>query len=59
MVERLWVACGASERRACLVLAFPRVSQRYASRHDPQGALRVRDLAVARFRYGYRRLHVL
>ena len=47
--------------RTCAVLAFPRASHRYASRRDPQDALRVRlrDLAGARFRYGYRRLHVL
>ena len=52
---------GASERRACRALAFPRTSHRYRSRRDPQDALRVRlrDLAGARFRYGYRRLHIL
>ncbi len=34
---------------------------RYQSRKDPQCALRIRlrDLAAARVRYGYRRLHVL
>jgi putative transposase len=34
---------------------------RYQSRKDPQHALRIRlrDLAAARVRYGYRRLHVL
>lgn len=57
----LRTAYGASERRTCAALDFPRASQRYASRRDPQDALRVRlhDLAGARFRYGYRRLHVL
>ena len=42
-------------------MAFSRASQRHASRRDPQDVLRVRlrDLAGARFRYGYRRLHVL
>ena len=61
VVARLRAAYGASERRTCAAPAFPRASQRYASRRDPQDALRVRlrDLAGARFRYGYRRLHVL
>jgi len=50
-----------SERRACAAMAFPRSSQRYEATRDPQDALRVRlrDLAGARVRYGYRRLHVL
>ncbi len=61
MAERLKAAYGASERRTCAALRFPRASLRYVSRRDPQDALRVRlrDLAGARFRYGYRRLHVL
>jgi putative transposase len=60
-VAGLRAAYGASERRACRALAFPRASHRYASRRDPQDTLRVRlrDLAGARFRYGYRRLHIL
>ena len=50
-----------SERRACSATGFGRSSQRYRSRHDPQVPLRMRlkDLAAARVRYGYRRLHVL
>jgi putative transposase len=50
-----------SERRACAALAFPRATQRYRSTRNPQDALRVRlrDLAAARVRYGYRRLLVL
>jgi putative transposase len=60
-VARLRAAYGASERRACRALGFPRASHRYVGRRDPQVALRVRlrDLAGARFRYGYRRLHAL
>jgi putative transposase len=60
-VARLRAACGASERRACRALGLPRASHRYASRRDPQVALRVRlrDPAGARSRYGYRRLHAL
>ena len=50
-----------SERRACSAMGFGRSSQRYRSQRDPQVALRMRlkDLAAARVRYGYRRLHVL
>ncbi len=50
-----------SERRACKALAFPRSSNRYQSVHDPRAELRLRlrDLAVARPGYGYRRLHIL
>ena len=54
-------AYGISERRACSAMGFHRSSQRYRSRRDPQVELwiRLRDLAAARVRYGYRRLHVL
>lgn len=50
-----------SERRACEVLQFSRASLRYRSTARDQTALRIRlrDLAAARIRYGYRRLHVL
>ncbi len=50
-----------SERRACSAMGFHRSAQRYRSRRDPQVELRMRlrDLAAARVRYGYRRLHVL
>jgi putative transposase len=52
---------GISERRACFAMGFQRSVQRYSSRSDPQVELRMRlrDLAAARVRYGYRRLHVL
>jgi putative transposase len=42
-------------------MGFQRSVQRYSSRSDPQVELRMRlrDLAAARVRYGYRRLHVL
>jgi putative transposase len=52
---------GISERRACSAMSFHRSSQRPSSRRDPQVELRMRlrDLAAARVRYGYRRLHVL
>jgi len=49
------------QRRVCCVLNFARSSYYYRSHRDPQTELRVRlkDLAGARVRYGYRRLHVL
>ena len=52
---------GISERRACSATGFGRSSQRYRKRSDPQVALRMRlkELAAARVRYGYRRLHIL
>ena len=51
----------ASRRQVCRALGFPRATDYYRSRKDPQDALRVRlrDLAAARVKYGYRRLHVL
>ena len=50
-----------SERRACGLLAQFRSVQRYCSRKAPDGhlRLRLRELAGARPRFGYRRLHVL
>ena len=57
----LQVTYGISERRACQATGFGRSSQRYRKRADPQVALRMRlkELAAARVRYGYRRLHIL
>ena len=50
-----------SERRATLTARVCRSSLRYQSRRDPQTALRLRlrELAHARVRFGYRRLLVL
>jgi putative transposase len=61
LVRFLRVGFGVSERRACRVVPIGRSSQRYRSRAQDQTALRLRlrDLAAARVRYGYRRLHVL
>jgi putative transposase len=52
---------GVSERRACQVARVSRSSERYRSQAQDQTALRVRlrDLAAARVRSGYRRLPVL
>ncbi len=50
-----------SERRACTALGVDRTSVRYRSRRpdDPVCRARLRELAAARRRFGYRRLHVL
>ena len=50
-----------SQRRACSVLGADRTSVRYRSCRPDDGAirLRLRELAAARRRFGYRRLQVL
>jgi putative transposase len=48
-----------SERRACRVIPVHPSTYRYRSVAYDQTPLRLRDLAAARVRYGYRRLHVL
>lgn len=55
------MAYKVSERRACSTLVFARSVVRYESLADPQTALRMRlrELAMARVGYGYRRLHIL
>ena len=55
------MAYKVSQRRACAALVFIRSVIRYESRADPQTALRMRlrELAMARVGYGYRRLHIL
>jgi putative transposase len=52
---------GVSERRACRALDVDRSSHRYRSRRPDDAALRVRlrALAQARRRFGYRRLFIL
>ena len=52
---------GVSVRRACGLFRFHRSSYRYRSVKPPQDALRLRlrELALARPRWGYRRLTVL
>ena len=56
--------CGAhevSERRACHALGLDRSTMRYRSirASDAAHRLRIRELAAARRRFGYRRLHYL
>jgi putative transposase len=55
------MAYKVSERRACTTFEFVRSVVRYESKADPQTALRMRlrELAMARVGYGYRRLQVL
>ena len=50
-----------ARRRACQIVKQHRSVQYYRSRKDPKTALRarMRELALIRVRYGYRRLHVL
>lgn len=52
---------GVSERRACGVIQFARSTNRYESVKDDQITLQVRikEIAVARVRFGYRRIHVM
>ncbi len=57
-LQEIW---SISERRACRVIQMSRRTKRYVSAKDPQEPLRMklRDLAGARVRYGYRRLGIL
>ena len=52
---------GVSERRACSYASIQRSTCRYRSRRTDRSELvvRLRELAAARPRFGYRRLHVL
>lgn len=61
VARHLQGAYAAGERRACHATGFRRSSQRCRPRRDPQTELRIRlrDMAAARVRYGYRRLHIL
>ena len=60
-MQRIVARHRVSERQACRALGWPRSSHRYRGRRRDQTPLRMRmkELAVARPRYGYRRLHVL
>ena len=50
-----------SERRACSIVAADRTMIRYRSRRPPEPELRarLRELAIQRRRFGYRRLFIL
>src|SRR5215470_12834701 len=59
--DRMRTAFGAGITRACRLVWIPRSLQACRSRRPGQEGLRVRmrELARARPRYGYRRIHVL
>lgn len=61
LTEFLMAAFGVSIRRACRALRFNLSTYFYRHRRSDQAALRMRlrELAAARVRYGYLRLHVL
>ena len=62
MVQRVQADYGLSERRACRLVGIGRSTLRYWSRPRPEEESlkrRLRELAAARPRFGYRRLHVL
>ncbi len=61
VVRYLGAAYSISERRACQTVRCARASYRYRSDRNPRTALRqrIRELAQARVRYGYRKIRVL
>lgn len=61
LVEFLKVGYQLGTRKACQLVGLNRATYYYQSQAKDQTALRIRlrDLAAARVRYGYRRLHVL
>ncbi len=60
-VAHLQIGHEVSQRRACKVLQVDRSSVRYRSRRpdDAPDRARIRNLALERRRFGYRRLHLL
>ncbi len=60
-VAHLRAVMGLSERRACSIIDVERKTVRYSPRRPADAELRakLRDLANARRRFGYRRLFVL
>jgi putative transposase len=61
MVEQLVGSYLVSKRHACRVLCVPRATYRYRSCLNPRTELRmrIREIAQARVRYGYRKIRVL
>ncbi|WP_396621403.1 IS3 family transposase [Marinobacter sp. W-8] len=60
LVADLQARYGVSERQACAVLQFSRVSCRYQSvaRDSSALSMRIREITLTRLHYGYRRVHV-
>lgn len=52
---------GASQSQACAVLSISRSVYHYRSRRADQAPLvmRIKEIAAARVRYGYQRIHVV
>lgn len=61
IVDYLKSRYSTSERRACRLVGMARRVYSYKSCKDPQTALRqrMRELAITRMRYGYRKIGVL
>jgi putative transposase len=61
VVEYLHGSYRVSERRACRIARMNRATFRYRSYRDPRKELRmrIREIAQARVRYGYRKIRVL
>jgi len=61
VVTYLQTSYHVSERRACRTVRCARAMYRYRSHRNPRTALRqrIRELALARVRYGYRKIRVL
>lgn len=61
VVRYLGTAYPLSERRACRTVRCARATYRYQSHRDPRTVLRqrIREMAQARVRYGYRKIRVL
>ena len=60
-VAHLRAVMGLSERRTCHIVAIDRTTVRYTPKRSPDTQLRerLRELANARRRFGYRRLFIL
>jgi putative transposase len=60
-VEHAQQLFGISERWACTILSVDRTSMRYAHRRSDDGDLRsrLREIALERRRFGYRRLGIM
>ena len=61
IVEYLRGSYRVSERRGCSIVRLNRGTFRYCTHRDPRTALRmrIREIAQARVRYGYRKIRVL
>lgn len=62
LISQLRERYALSERRACAAMHFNRSSIQYRAKFAPFNAAltaRIKDIAAARIRYGYRRIHVL